>query len=78
MCLIEVKLTPKASEGISRFFFIRKYKEFFVNCKIMYAELEGEKFVVRVYVRFPENKVSWFIENNLAHDSKIQKVKIVS
>lgn len=78
MCLIEITLTAKASEkpDLSTLFF--KYMGFFRRSKIVSTGMQGDKFVVKVYVRFAENKVSEVITNVFSHDSKIEKACIIS
>ena len=78
MCLIEIKLTKKASEEPDINALMFKYIQFFRRAKIASEEMKGDKFVARVYVRYTENKVSEWINNVLTFDSKIEKVCIVS
>jgi hypothetical protein len=78
MCLIEVKLTQKATESRNPRFFFKKYADFFVNCEVMEQSIQSDKLVFHIYVRFPENKVSAYIINKMCCDSKIEKVTLIS
>lgn len=78
MCLIEIKLTEKASERGNIGFLYLKYKRFFEKSTLVYKEMQKSKLVVRIYVHFPENYVSHMCREQLARNSKIEKITILS
>jgi hypothetical protein len=76
-CLIQITYTESASEDPSPFF-ILKYLQFFTNSIIMEESLCGKKYVYKMYVCWPENKVSKFIIETLSHERRIYKAIIIS
>ena len=76
-CLIRIQFTKKASEEPS-LAFIFKYAGFFAKAKVVSQDKEGGKFVVMVYVHWPENKVSDTIVNVFNYDRSMEKITIVS
>lgn len=78
MCLIQIKLTPKASENGHMTFLYGSYGRFFARSTIASMQMAGDNLVGKIYVHFPENYVSNFINSVLQHDTKIEEVIIVS
>ena len=78
MCLIEIKLTKRASEKESISFLYAEFKKFFVNSQVAAAGMRGKNYYARIYVHFPENHVSAMCQGTLSYHSKIEKISIVS
>ena len=75
--LIEIKLTKKASEFPSLDFVV-KYGNLFSKAEIVSREMVKEKCIFRIYVHWPENRVSEACVNELEHNRSIEKVTIIS
>ena len=79
-CLFEIIFTPKASEGddspLPGLFW--NYRTFFRRCKIVEQRKENEKCIIKIYVRYTENKTSDFLIETLSRDKRIEKSYIIS
>jgi hypothetical protein len=81
MCLISIKLTKKASEGPEPQFFYslkERFKDFFSKCDVVSYEKVNDRFLLRVYVHWPENAVSIFINGALLRVRGVEKASIIS
>jgi len=79
-CLFEIIFTQKASEGDESplIALLWSYRTFFRRCKVVEQRKEKEKCIIKIYVRYTENKVSDFINEYLSRDKRIEKSYIIS
>ena len=78
-CLIKIEFTEKASEkDVQPILFNAFYIDFFRKCKVVSETLQGQRKVLEVYVRHPENVVSNFLVNVLIRNNKVKRCQIIS